>query len=152
MQDSQQINSRKIFPRATLKQRKRAAIVLLVFALFSGFVWMAGADKFDINRYVRPCGFKQRHNLPCPTCGMTTSAIAFGQGRIAESFYIQPAGGLLYSIFVVVGFLAFIIAVFGVYFLFLERFFREVKIRHIIWAFLVMIIGGWAVTLVRALS
>jgi len=49
-------------------------------------------------------------------------------------------------------FLAFIIAVFGVYFGFLERFFTEVKIKHIVLALVIIIAAGWAVTLARALA
>jgi len=39
-----------------------------------------------------------------------------------------------------------------VYFRFLERFFREVKVRYIILALIVIIAAGWAVTLARALA
>lgn len=83
---------------------------------------------------------------------MTTSALTFVQGKIFESFYIQPTAALLCCIMVVVAFLAFLIAVFGVYFVFLRRFFTEVKIKHIILALIVIIAAGWAVTLARALA
>jgi len=83
---------------------------------------------------------------------MTTSALAFAQGRIFESFYIQPAAALLCSIMVVSAFLAFLVAVFGIYFRFVKRFFVEVKIRHIILALIVILAAGWAVTLARALK
>ncbi len=83
---------------------------------------------------------------------MTTATLAFAQGKIFEAFFIQPACGLLCSVLVVIAFLAFVIAVFGVYFRFLERFFREVKVRYIILALIVIIAAGWAVTLARALA
>ena len=50
------------------------------------------------------------------------------------------------------GFLAFLTTVFGVYFRFTERFFNDVKIRHIILAVIVILAAGWAVTLARALA
>jgi len=82
---------------------------------------------------------------------MTTAVSAFAQGKIFESFYIQPAAALLCSVLAVSAFLAFIIAVFGVYFGFIKRFFAEVKIRYIILALIIIIAAGWAVTLARAI-
>lgn len=83
---------------------------------------------------------------------MTTATIAFAQGEILKAFYIQPAAGLLCSIMVFGAFLAFFIAVFGVYFHFIKRFFAEVKVRYIILILLIIIAAGWAVTLARALT
>jgi hypothetical protein len=77
--------------------------------------------------------------------------VAFAQGKIFESFYIQPAAALLCCLLTVSAFLAFFIAVFGVYFGFLNRFFTKVKIKYIILALIIIIAGGWAVTLARAL-
>ncbi len=83
---------------------------------------------------------------------MTTATLAFAQGKIFEAFNIQPACALLCCVLVVIAFLAFVTAVFGVYFHFLERFFGEVKVRYIILALIVIIAAGWAVTLARALA
>ncbi len=83
---------------------------------------------------------------------MTTATLAFAQGKIFEAFFIQPACALLCSVLAVIAFLAFVIAVFGVYFRFLEHFFAEVKVRYIILALIVIIAAGWAVTLARALA
>ncbi len=99
-----------------------------------------------------PCGFKQRFGLPCPTCGMTTSMIAFCQGKIIEAFYIQPAMGLFCCVLVIIAVLSLFTGVFGVYFEFIRRFFTQVKIRYIIAALLVIVAAGWAVTLARALA
>ena len=152
MQESQQLNRRKILCRASSRQRLLAGLVLLVVVISFGLFWLAASGKIDIGLLINPCGFKQRYGLPCPTCGMTTSALTFVQGKIFESFYIQPTAALLCCIMVVVAFLAFLIAVFGVYFVFLRRFFSEVKIKHIILALIVIIAAGWAVTLARALA
>jgi hypothetical protein len=82
---------------------------------------------------------------------MTTSALAFARGRIFESFYIQPAAALACSILAVTAFFAFLAAVPGIYFCPSERFFAQVKLKHIILALTVIIASGWMVTLVRAL-
>ena len=68
-------------------------------------------------------------------------------GKIFESFYIQPAAALLCCVLAVSAFLAFFVAVFGVYFDFLNRFFSKVKIKYIIIALIVIVAVGWAVTL-----
>jgi len=150
MQINQRLSERKIFSRASRRQRAIAAVVFLTLAACFALLWLAGHYKFSLWPY--SCGFRQRYNLPCPTCSMTTSARAFAQGRILESFYIQPAAGLLCSMLAVSAFLAFFVAVFGVYFRFLERFFAQVKIKYIILALIVIIACGWAVTLARALA
>jgi len=149
---NQQVNKLKIFIRASYRQRIAAVIVCLAVVGFFGLFALAGHYNIDMGRWLGYCGFKQRYELPCPTCGMTTATLAFAQGKIFEAFYVQPAGALLCCMLVVIGFLAFIIAVFGVYFRFLERFFREVKVKYIVLALIVIIAAGWVVTLVRALA
>ena len=129
MEISQQVNKRKFFRRASVRQRLIAGGVLLAVAVPFGIFRLVVTEKIDIERWVEPCGFKQRYSLPCPTCGVTTSVIAFAQGKVFKSFYIQPAGSLLCCVAAVSAFLAFIVTVFGVYFGFLERFFTEVKIN-----------------------
>ena len=146
----QQLNKPKIICRASFRQRLVAGVVFLVVAGCFGLLWLVGHYKIDLWPF--PCGFKQRYNLPCPGCGITTSVVAFAQGKIFEAFYIQPAAALLCCILVVAAFLAFLIAVFGVYFSFINRFFAEVKVRYIILALIIIIAAGWAVTLARAIA
>ena len=162
MQDSQQPSKAKIFCRAPLeipkpltgrasaRQRLFAIVFFLAAAASFGLLRLAATNRIDISRWLNPCGFKQRYGLPCPTCGMTTSALTFAQGKILESFYIQPAAAVLCGILLVAAFLAFLIAVSGVYFCSLTRFFTKVKVRYIIAALLVIIAAGWLVTLARA--
>ena len=164
MQDSQQSDKGKIFCRAPLetsnpltgrastRQRLFAAVVFLAAAAFFGLLWLAATNRINIERWLNPCGMKQRWGLPCPTCGMTTSALAFARGEIFQSFYIQPSAALLCSILVITAFLAFIITVSGVYFSFLVWFFTKVKARYVIAVLLVIIAAGWLVTLARALA
>jgi len=127
-------------------------LIFLVILGFFVFCHLAGRGIIDIDRIVGPCGFKQRYGLPCPTCGMTSSALAFAQGKIIESFYYQPAGGLFCSALAVTAFLAFLVAVFGVYFRFLRRLFAEVTLVQVILAVITVILAGWAVTFARALA
>jgi hypothetical protein len=120
-------------------------------ALF-GLLWLAANEKIDMGWWLEPCGFKQRYDLPCPTCGMTTSVFAFVRGRIFESFYIQPAAALLCCVLIAGVFLAFLAAAFGLYFSFVRRFLSEVKTRHVIMWLVIIVAAGWAVTLAREIS
>ncbi len=129
-----------------------AAIVCLAVVGFFGLFALAGHYNIDMGRWLGYCGFKQRYGLPCPTCGMTTAVLAFAQGKIFKAFYIQPACALLCCVLVVIALLAFVTAVLGVYFRFLEHFYADVKVRYIILALIVIIAAGWAVTLARALA
>ena len=42
-----------------------------------------------------PCGFKAATDLPCATCGMTTSFSHATNGDLITAFTVQPAGTLL---------------------------------------------------------
>jgi hypothetical protein len=152
MRTNQRLSETKIFYRASSRQRVKAGIVFLVVAASFGVLWLAAHRKIEIGRWLGVCGFKQRYGLPCPTCGMTTSALVFVRGKIFKSFHIQPAAALLCCVLVLVGFLAFITVVFGVYFDFIKRFFEEVKIKHIVLVLIFIIAAAWAVTLARALA
>ena len=146
------VSRRLLTGRASFRQRLAGGCFSLAVVALFVFFSLAGHGEIDLARWLNPCGFKQQYNLPCPTCGMTNSVIAFSKGEILESFHIQPASALLCCILVISAILAFIVAVFGVYFRFLKRFFNEVKVRHLIFALIVIITAGWAVTLARALA
>jgi hypothetical protein len=150
MQSSQQLNRPKFFCRASFRQRVIAGIIFLVVAASFGLLVLAAHYKIALGPPA--CGFKQRYHLPCPGCGMTTSAFAFAGGKVFEAFYIQPAAALLCCVLVFTAFLAFFIAVFGVYSGPLERFFTGVKVKYVILVLLVIIATAWVVTLARALA
>jgi len=152
MESSQQINKSKFIFHASSKHRMIAAIIFIALSAFFGFFAIAAHYHVDMGSRLGRCGFKQMYGLPCPTCGYTTATIAFSQGKIIDAFDIQPACALICSIFVVIGIISFIIAIFGVNFRFISRFFDEVKIRHIIFSLIVIITSGWAVTLARAVA
>jgi hypothetical protein len=125
MQTSQESNESEIVCRASGRQRKIAGLVFVVIAGFFGSLYPAARGKIDIGLWLGPCGLKQRYGLPCPTCGMTTSALTFVRGQFFEAFRVQPAAGLMCSMLVVTAFFLGMIAIIG---------------------------GGWMVTLTRALA
>jgi hypothetical protein len=144
--------NKKIVYRATREQRLIAALIFLWILGGFVFLWLISKGIINAGLLFGPCGFKQRYELPCPSCGMTTSSVAFIQGHIGQAFYIQPAGAFLCCLLVISAFLAFLIAVFGVYFRFLKVFFEQVKLKYVIIAFLIIIAAGWMVTLSRAMA
>lgn len=152
MQIIQQLNELKIARRASFRERVAAGLIFLAVAVPFGLLRLAADNKIDIGSLIGPCGFRQKYNLPCPTCGMTTSALFFVQGRIFESFYIQPAGGFLCSIAAVIALLAFFMAVSGIYFIFFSRFFAGLEIKYVLLILAIIIAAGWAVTLSRELA
>lgn len=153
MQVSQQLNKSKFVCRASRRQRAASALTLLILLALFGLLSLAAHYNIALAPY--GCGFKLKYDLPCPTCGMTTSVFKFVRGEIFGrngAFYTQPAAALLCTVLVIAALLAFIMAVFGVYFGFIKRLLIEVKMRHIILALVIIIAAGWAVTLARALA
>ena len=143
---------RRYFAKSSFNQRAKAGCVFVFLAAGFVFLWMGAFGRIDLDYWIDPCGFKQDYGLPCPTCYMTTSALAFVRGDLLKSFYVQPAGGFFCTAALIVLFLSFIEAVFGVYSTVFRRFFREIRIRHMLLAFFVVLAAGWAVTLSRAFA
>lgn len=149
---SQQTVRKDFFEKATARQRLIAGAVLLATVLFLLFCFLAATNVIDIELLLTPCGFKQRHDLPCPACGMTTSVLYFFRGQILNSFYTQPAGALLACLLTITVFLTFFIAVFGVYFSFLKHIIAKIRLKYVILVLLVVVFVSWAVTLTRAFA
>lgn len=152
MQVSQELNEAKMRRRASSRERAGAGAIFLVLSAVLVMFHLAATGRIDLERVLDPCGIKQRYHLPCPTCGMTTSVLAFARGRVLRSFYIQPAAALGCCIVVIAAFLALLTAVFGIHFRFLGSLFSGIKTRYLILALVVVIAAGWAVTLARALA
>jgi len=140
------------FERASFRQRIGAGSICLAIAAFFGVFALAGHYNIDMGRFLGYCGFKQRTGLPCPTCGMTTATLAFAQGKFIEAFYTQPACALLCSVAVAAALVALVVAVYGVYFRFIERIFTRIKLKYMILALIIIVIAGWAVTLAQAVA
>ncbi len=147
--ESGQQNALKTFTRATRRQRLIAGVVLL--SIMACFAACSGIALYKIPIYPFACGFKQRYGLPCPTCGMTTSVLAFARGRIIDSFNAQPTGFFFCLFALTAAFFAFLIAGFGLYSPRLERRIVTLKIRYLIVALALILIAGWAFTFARAL-
>jgi len=152
MHENQQLNAPKILRGASFNQRITSLIVFFVIAGLFGFLKLAAEGIIDLGFWFGPCGFKQDYDLPCPTCGMTTAALAFVQGRFIESFWIQPACWLMCFLLVFGGIFAIFTAIWGKYFGFISRLYAEIKIKYIILALLVIVLAGWLVTLSRAMA
>jgi hypothetical protein len=148
----QQTNAGRWLRRASPGQRKIAALIAAVIVALFASLYLLQWLHFDFGLILGPCGMKQRTGLPCPTCGMTTSVLAFAQGDLGRAFYVQPAGGFLCSILVTVAFFALLTALSGVYFKALDRLFTGIKVRHWVIGLLIILAAGWAVTMARALA
>jgi len=138
--------------RLSGRQRVIGLCVFLAIACSFVVLYLASQGTINVGYWLGPCGLKQRYGLPCPTCGWSTAALAFVRGEILDAFYIQPGAALICCLIAAVAFFAFIAAFFGVYFSFLSRFFKHVRVIYLILAFVIVIVAGWLVTLSRALS
>ena len=135
--------------RCDRKQRIESTIIFLViFGLFCFFYCLA-AGAVDAESLFGKCGFKQHYNLPCPTCGFTTSISAFVKGNILSSFYIQPAAGIICLLLGILAVLSLLTACFAINFRFLPPL-RQWRAWYIITAVVILFAFGWAVTLIRA--
>ena len=149
MDSSQHSNSIKKIRKATQNERIFAGIVLVLILGSAVVLFLPGRGVIDLGMVFGVCGFKQRYDMPCPGCYMTHSAEAFVQGRIIESFRLQPAAAVFCVGFAVTAVFSLLISVFGINFWFLsgERLTRLVK--WIIISAVLLIIAGWGVTLLR---
>ena len=116
------------------------------------FFYLGTKDIINMNLMFGPCGFRQDYGLPCPTCGMITSAMAFASGRFITAFYTQPAGFVLNMAFAVIAVLSVFTAVTGKEFVVVRKFIEQLKIGWLVVAVLVIVVAGWAVLLARALT
>jgi hypothetical protein len=140
----------KMVRRPSVRERKVAGLVVCCVVMFFGGLWLLQRLAFDFGLLFGPCGVKQRTGLPCPTCGMTTSVLAFVRGDVLTAFFVQPAAAFLCTVLTATAFFAFLSSAFGIYFSAFDRLFAEIRIKHWIVGLLIVIAGGWAVTFTRA--
>ena len=152
MNQGQQLNDSKFFVRVPIRRRFIAGGIFIALAAIFLLFFFAADGKINLDKWLTPCGFKQRHNLPCPTCGFTAAALAFAKGKIFKAFYIQPAAALFYAFAVMGAVLALFTAAFGLYLKPLKQFCAKVKTRYVIIAIAIIIAASWAVTLLRAIK
>ena len=138
------------FAKSTLEDRLIFLSIFLsicfVFLLFylvkAGFIHLGPAGG---------CAFKRNFGIPCPTCEWTTAIGVFVTGGTTKAFFIQPAATMSCIILVLVAFFSLLSAVLGINFSFLPPV-RLWRPKYIIIAGAVILGGGWAVTIARALA
>jgi hypothetical protein len=123
---------------------------LCILAFFA-YMFLGARGIVDMRSQFGVCGFKQTHQLPCPGCGWTHSTLAFVEGHIGKSFYLQPAAGIFCLGFAISAVFALLSAVLGIKFGFLDRPFGVI-VKYLILAVIIIVAGGWAVTLSRAMA
>lgn len=77
------------------------AVGIVVVLTAAGLVLLlarATPDPSGFNTHVQlgmqPCGWPAAHGIPCPTCGVTTSACLLVHGRILDALLNQPFGAV----------------------------------------------------------
>ncbi|MBP8305168.1 MAG: DUF2752 domain-containing protein [Phycisphaerae bacterium] len=151
MQKDQEPNLRESLVLMSARQRLGAAC--LGVAIVVGFLSLGLAQRlgFDFGTWFGPCGFKQRYGLPCPTCGMTTSVLAFARGDPARSFSTQPCAGLMCSALAGGAVLLLWVAACGRCPGPVARFWARLGLLHVLLVLALIVAAGWIWTLVRAI-
>jgi sorbitol-specific phosphotransferase system component IIC len=152
MSTGQQTNSGELSHKVTFSQRIVAIVVLAAILGLFAFLRIAADGNLDLSRILGICEFKRTYRLPCVGCWITTSAIAFVQGRIFDAFYIQPAGAIICSTLAVIGVFALLIGIFGVNFRFLKEPISRRAIKYVVVSLIIILVSGWAVTISRAIA
>ncbi|NQV32480.1 MAG: DUF2752 domain-containing protein [Phycisphaeraceae bacterium] len=127
-------------------------MIFLVIALSLVGVGLLEAMQYDIGRLFMPCGFKVSRNLPCPTCGYTTSLRAFVQGHLMTAFKIQPAAWMLCVALSASAMIGLYVGASGHYPHWLRKGLAECTLKHLLFAFLLVVLLGWAVVLAQTVS
>lgn len=84
--------------RQTLTRGGRAVALLISLATLSVLIVAllldpsSGGTGTHLQMGFQRCQFLRNTNLPCPSCGMTTSFSWFAKGHWLASLYVQPAG------------------------------------------------------------
>ena len=152
MLQNQHTNGIKCPKKLSISCRLIALGVFLAILLAFAFLWICSRGYLEAGMVLGVCGFKQHFQLPCVGCGITTSSQAFVSGHILQSFYIQPAGGVLCTISAGVGVYSLLIAAFGVDFGWLRKFSFSKSWKYLLIGAIVVFMGGWAVTLARTIA
>lgn len=122
----------------------------MAVAIGGGVLWLSAKGHINLGFWLGVCGFKQRFGLPCPGCGWTHAAQMFVTGHPIRAFTIQPAAAFFCITGVMAGIYALLIAVFGIDFSFSRRLMSAVGVRILLVTMVIVLLAGWAVTLVRA--
>jgi hypothetical protein len=150
MEEQEKPNKSKWFTRAQRSDRIAfLAIFLVVCVIFAAF-WLLEKGVINPGSFGE-CALKRNYGIPCPTCGFTTAIKAFVKGRIINAFYIQPAATAGCVILIWTAFFSLLSSIMGINFSFLPPL-RMWQIKYILIAGGIILAGGWAVTMARALA
>jgi len=80
----------------SLRVRFRGLAVLAGCLAFLAVAWSLTPERSGYGTHeqlgVPGCSFLARTGYPCPTCGLTTSMVAAGRGRLALAYRAHPFG------------------------------------------------------------
>lgn len=142
----------KLERNISIKGRLIAGVVFCCIVGGFAFLWAGSRGIVNLTYTFGECGFKQEYELPCPGCGVTTSCLAFVNGHFVESFNDQPAGGVLCCFFAAVGLCSLASLLFGVRWKAVEPCNLARTIKYFVICALIVLAGGWAVTMARAIA
>lgn len=151
MESSPHSNIGKITARVTIYQRIVCFSVFAAVVGFFVFLWISSRGDVDLERLFGICGFKQRHGLPCPGCGITTSSLHFVRGHFIKAFYIQPTGAIMCIAMAAMGLLCLSRAIFGTR-LIPAGVSISNAVKYLLLSVVIIFACGWAVTLARAIA
>lgn len=137
--------------RASISYRIAAGVIFILIASFFTYMFLGAKGTVDLRSRFGVCAFKQTYQLPCPGCGWTTSTLQFVQGQILDSIYTQPAAAVFSLLLTISAVIALLSACLGIRFSFLDRPFGVI-VKYVVIAVIIIIAGGWMVTLARALA
>lgn len=77
--------------------------ILILVACVMGVAWIIMLQNIRLSYSPEPdvCLFKYLTNIPCPSCGSSSSVMAIIRGDIYEAFYYNPFGFLIFAIMVI---------------------------------------------------
>lgn len=146
-----QRSSSRIFTQVTSRQRWLAFAVFLVIGGIFVFLLAGARGWVDSVSLLGVCGFRQRTGLPCLGCYWTRAGQAFVTGHILRSFYIQPAAAASCGVAVAIAFFALLSSLFGVQFVFLNRF----RSKRFIWKAAAvgggLVFAAWILEVIRTI-
>ncbi len=121
-----------------------AAVIIAawVLALLIGSGTVSGTSLFGV------CAFEQKHNMPCPFCGMTRAVSKFAAGDIIEAFRLQPAGALLAAA-TALAMIYFTCRAIGFELVKINSYLKRIKPLPAVIIIIAVILIGWAISVYK---
>lgn len=140
----------KWFTKSTVEDRiVFLCIFIAILSLFGAFfLYKAGYIKLGPSG---GCSFYRNFGFPCPTCYWTRAITAFVTNGTIKALYIQPAATISCIILIFVAFFSLLSSILGVNFVFLPSI-RLWRIEYIAIVGAIIILAGWAVTIIRTMD